>query len=53
VEGSTVRRVDIGTTCALRGVFARGDAVWFVGSEGTRAGVWRKTGDKLDRWGTC
>jgi len=24
-----------------------------VGSEGTLAGVWRKSGDRIDRWGTC
>jgi hypothetical protein len=53
VEGSNVSRVDLGTTCALRGVFARRNEVWFVGSEGIRAGVWRKTGDTLERWGTC
>jgi hypothetical protein len=54
VEGSTVRQISsIPTTCALRSVFARGNEVWFVGSEGTLAGVWRQTGDRVDRWGTC
>lgn len=54
VEGNTVRPVgNITTTCALRGVFVRGSEVWFVGSEGTLAGVWRKSGDRIDRWGTC
>jgi hypothetical protein len=54
VEGNTVRRVaNINTTCALRGVFVRGNEVWFVGSEGTLAGVWRQTPDRVDRWGTC
>lgn len=54
VEGNTVRTIaNITTTCALRGVFVRGNEVWFVGSEGTLAGVWRKSGDKIDRWGTC
>lgn len=58
VEGATVSRIDLGTTCAVRGVFARANEVWFVGSEGTHAGVWRftrhtSTGGVLDRWGTC
>ena len=54
VEGNTVRPIaKITTTCALRGVFARGNEVWFVGSEGTLAGVWRQTPDRIDRWGTC
>jgi hypothetical protein len=54
VEGNTVRPVaNIATICALRGVFVRGNEVWFVGSEGTLAGVWRQSGDRIDRWGTC
>jgi hypothetical protein len=54
VEGNTVRPVaSLTTTCALRGVFVHGNEVWFVGSEGTLAGVWRQTGDRIDRWGTC
>jgi len=53
IDGSTVTRIDLGTTCSLRGVFIRANEVWFVGSEGTHAGVWRRTGDRLDRWGTC
>ena len=53
IDGSTVTRIDLGTTCSLRGVFVRANEVWFVGSEGTHAGVWRRTGDRLDRWGTC
>ena len=54
VEGNTVRPIaNISTTCALRGVFAHGNEVWFVGSEGTLAGVWRQSGDKIDHWGTC
>ncbi len=63
-SGPTATPVDIGTTCTLRAVFVRtsfspprGDAsaheIWFVGSDGTRAGVWRRAGDRLDRWGTC
>jgi len=54
VEGNTVRPVaNLNTTCSLRGVFARGSEVWFVGYEGTLAGVLRKSGDRIDRWGTC
>jgi photosystem II stability/assembly factor-like uncharacterized protein len=54
VEGNTVRPIaNITTTCALRGVFVHGNEVWFVGSEGTLAGVWRQAGDRIDRWGTC
>lgn len=54
VEGNAVRPIaNLTTTCALRGVFVRGNEVWFVGSEGTLAGVWRQTPDRVDRWGTC
>ena len=54
IEGNTVRPVaNISTTCALRGVFAYGNEVWFVGSEGTLAGVWRQSGDRTEHWGTC
>ena len=54
VEGNTVRPIaNITTTCALRGVFVHGNEVWFVGSEGTLAGVWRQSGDRVDHWGTC
>jgi hypothetical protein len=54
VEGNTVRPIaNIVTTCALRGVFAHGNEVWFVGSEGTLAGVWRQSGDRTEHWGTC
>jgi hypothetical protein len=55
VSGSTVTRLDLGTTCTLYGVFAgqTDDTVWFVGTTGTRAGVWRRAGTKIDRWGSC
>jgi hypothetical protein len=54
VEGNTVRPIaNITTTCALRDVFAYGNEVWFVASEGTLAGVWRQSGDHTDHWGTC
>jgi len=53
IEDATVSRIDLSTTCALRSVFAHGNEVWFVASDGTHAGVLRRIGDKLDRWGTC
>src|SRR3982074_2861287 len=54
VEGNAVRPVaKLTTTCSLRSVFAHGNEVWFVGYEGTLAGVWRQSGDRIDRWGTC
>lgn len=54
VEGNDVRPVaNLKTTCTLRSVFAHGNEVWFVGYEGTLAGVWRQSGDRIDRWGTC
>ena len=53
IEGSQVKRIDLGTTCAIRGAFVHGNDVWFVGSEGTHAGVWRRASERVDRWGTC
>ena len=53
VDGAKVTRVDLGTTCTLRGVFTRANEVWFVGSEGTHAGVWRQSGGAIAKWGTC
>jgi hypothetical protein len=53
VDASGVHQIDIGTTCSLSAVFTRANELWFVGYTGTRAGVWRRSGDKLDRWGTC
>src|SRR5438477_259418 len=53
IEGSQVKRIDLGTTCAIRGAFVHGNEVWFVGSEGTHAGVWRRVSERVDRWGTC
>ena len=46
-------RFDLRTTCAIRGVFLRGAEVWFVGSDGSTAGVWRVAGERIDRWGLC
>ena len=49
----TVAVVDLGTTCTLRALFARGDELWIVGSDGGRAGVWRLSGGAVVRWGQC
>ena len=53
VTGGDVTRVELGTSCAITGVFARANEIWFVGSEGLHAGVWRRIGDRIERWGTC
>lgn len=53
VEGVAVRSINLNTTCAIRDVFTKRDEVWFVGSEGTHAGVWRMRGEQIVRWGTC
>jgi hypothetical protein len=54
VEGNSVRPLaNITTTCAIRAVFTHGNEIWFVGSGGTLAGVWRQTPDRTDHWGTC
>ena len=45
--------VDLGTTCTLRSLFARGDDLWIVGSDGGRAGIWRLSGGTVFRWGQC
>jgi DNA-binding cell septation regulator SpoVG len=46
-------RVDLGTTCTLRGLFSRGDEVWVAGSDGGHAAVWRIAGGTVFRWGQC
>ncbi|HEV2249484.1 MAG TPA: hypothetical protein VGT60_03140 [Candidatus Limnocylindria bacterium] len=46
-------RVDLGTTCTLRGLFRRGDEIWVIGSDGGRAAVWRLSGGAVFRWGQC
>lgn len=54
LTGEPLRRLDLGTTCDLRAVFARGDDVWIVGSSGSRGGVWRLRGGTVaQRWGEC
>lgn len=53
LEGDVETSVDLATACTLRSVFAQGGMVWIVGSDGTRAAVWR-IGDGTQRqWGTC
>ena len=49
-----VTRIDIGTTCTLTSVFARGQDIWIVGSRGGVSGVWRlRDGKVAERWGEC
>ncbi len=54
LTGDPLRRVDIGTSCDLHAVFARGPDVWIVGSSGSRGGVWRlRDGAVAEKWGAC
>ena len=47
-------RVDLGATCTLRALFARGTELWVVGSDGGHAGVWRvSAGGAVFHWGQC
>ena len=50
---SGATRVDLGTTCTLRGLFTRGADLWVVGSDGGRAAVWRVGSTGVFRWGEC
>jgi hypothetical protein len=45
VPAAPFRRIDLGTTCDLVSVFARGGEVWVVGQGGTGGGVWRLRSD--------
>ena len=45
--------VPLGTTCTLRGLFARGSEVWVIGSDGGRAAVWRLGPNGTFHWGEC
>lgn len=54
LTGEPLRRLDIGTSCDLHAVFAKGRDVWIVGSSGSRGGVWRLQGGAVaQRWGAC
>jgi hypothetical protein len=53
LSSEEMRRIDLGTTCTLRHVFAAGTAIWVVGSDGNRGGAWRILPTGTDRWGTC
>ena len=54
IARSDATPVDLGTTCTLRALFSRGDAVWVIGSEGGRAAVWRVGSDRsIAGWGAC
>jgi hypothetical protein len=46
-------RVDLATTCTLRGLFRRADELWVVGSDGGNAGVWRIAQGTVFHWGQC
>lgn len=50
---AAVARIDLGTTCTLRGLFSRGTEVWVIGSDGGQAGVWRIAGGSVFHWGQC
>ena len=45
--------VPLGTTCTLRGLFARGAELWVIGSDGGRAAVWRLGPNGTFHWGEC
>lgn len=45
--------IPLGTTCTLRALFAQGDEVWVIGSDGARSAVWRITGGTVVHWGQC
>ncbi|MHB8630434.1 MAG: beta propeller repeat protein [Candidatus Limnocylindria bacterium] len=48
-----VDRIDLATTCTLRGLFSQGTAVWVVGSDGGHAAVWRIAQGAVFHWGEC
>ena len=50
---SDMTPVALGTSCTLRALFARGDEVWVIGSDGGGAAVWRLAGGTVFRWGQC
>jgi len=52
-EGGAQTAIDLGTTCTLRSVFAQRGMVWIVGSDGTRAAVWRIAEGAVRQWGAC
>ena len=45
--------VPLGTTCTIRGLFARGSEVWVIASDGGRAAVWRLGPNGTFHWGEC
>jgi len=53
IAGDAAHRVDLGTACTLRAVFTQSAAIWVVGSDGARGGIWRVTPTGTDRWGGC
>lgn len=53
LDGEVHTAIDLATTCTLRAVFAQRGTVWIVGSDGTRAAVWRIADGVVRRWGAC
>lgn len=53
LDGDVRTAIDLGTTCTLRSVFAQRGTVWIVGSDGTRAAVWRIADGAVRHWGAC
>jgi hypothetical protein len=53
-DATGLRRIDIGTKCDLRAVFARGDDIYIIGSMPSMGGVVRLRGEVVvERWGAC
>jgi hypothetical protein len=53
-DGGGLRRVDVGTTCDLKAVFARAGEIWIIGTAGGNGGALRlRAGAVAGRWGAC
>jgi hypothetical protein len=53
-DAGGLRRVDIGTTCDLRAVFAKGADIYVIGAMPGKGGAWRIHGGLVaERWGEC
>ncbi|HKW77477.1 MAG TPA: hypothetical protein VJQ09_00175 [Candidatus Limnocylindria bacterium] len=52
---TSLRKVDLGTSCDLLSVFTRGNEVWVVGRAPIGGGVWqlRADGTVAQKWGGC
>lgn len=51
--GDAIAAFDLGTACTLRAIFAQGETLWVIGSDATRAAVWRIAGGATRQWGSC